>query len=385
MNSNVDMPVIMQILPELETGGVERGTIEVATALTKMSWPNIVVSSGGAMVRELDRIGVEHITLPVKTKKPWVINKNAQKLVEIIKEKKVGIVHARSRAPAWSAFKAAQEAGVHFITTFHGTYGLGPWGIKKRYNAVMTKGEKVIAISSFIAEHIKKNYNISEDLIRIVHRGVDTDKFDISRVSAERMIRLAKRWRLPEDAPVIMLPGRLTRWKGQRVLIDAVSKLENKDFRCVLLGSDQGRRSYRRELERLVKSRGLEGVFHIVDNCDDMPAAYMLANIVVSASTDPEAFGRVAIEGQAMGKIVIASAHGGACETIEDGKTGFLVPPANPEALAEKIKEIFAMDSSKRKEISLSAINNAKEIFSTKKMCEGEIAVYQEILKSAQN
>lgn len=375
-------PLIMQILPELETGGIERGTIELAAALTEMNWPNIVVSSGGGMVRELERIGVEHINLPVKSKNPLVMYQNIAKLEALIKEKKVGIVHARSRAPAFSAFKAAQRTKTHFVTTFHGTYGLGWLGLKKPYNAIMTKGEKIIAISSFIADHIHHHYHIPLEQIRIVHRGVDTQRFDASKVSGERIIRLAKIWRLPEDLPIIMLPGRLTRWKGQKVLISAIAKINRRDFRCILLGSAQGRQAYYRELEKMIRKHNLLGIVHIINNCDDMPAAYMLTDIIVSASTDPEAFGRVIIEGQAMGKIVIATAHGGACETIADGQTGFLVPPAEVDALAQKINEVLEISSLERKKMTGDAVISARTMFSTSKMCAGEIAVYQEILNN---
>ena len=378
-------PLVMQILPELETGGVERGTIELAAALTEMKWANIVVSSGGGMVRELERMGVEHIKLPVKTKNPLTVYKNIARLEAIIKEKKVGLIHARSRIPAFSAYYACKRAGIPFVTTFHGTYGLGSFGIKKPYNAIMTKGLRVIAISSFIAEHIAKNYNISLDKIRTVHRGVDTNKFDASKVSGERIIRLAKIWRIPEDLPIITLPGRLTRWKGQTILIDAISKLNRSDFHCVLLGSDQGRKSYRKELEKMIKNKCLSGVVHIVDNCDDMPAAYMLSDIVISASTDPEAFGRVAIESQSNGKFVIETSQRGSFENIKDGETVFLVPPADADALAQKIDAVLNMTLEDKQKIAAKAIASAKEEFATSRMCAGEIAVYNEIIKELQN
>lgn len=373
-------PVVLQVLPALQTGGVERGTIEVACALAEAGWTPLVASSGGAMVRELERAGVKHFTLPLASKNPLTMRRNVKRLERLIREHGVDIVHARSRAPAWSAYAAAGRAGCHFVTTYHGTYNGGWMGLKQIYNGVMAKGERVIAISNFIADHIHGLYGLGPDKVRVIHRGVDLDKFDQRRVSPERIIQLAQKWRLPDGLPVVMLPGRLTRWKGQAVMIEALALLGRKDLRCLLVGSDQGRTDYREELERLIERRGLIDVVHMVDECNDMPAAYMLTDVVVSASTDPEAFGRVIAEGQAMGRPVIATDHGGARETVLNGETGWLVPPGDAESLAAAIQSVLSLDGEQRAMLAEIAENHIRDHFSREVMCARTLEVYAEVL-----
>ncbi len=374
-------PVILQILPRLEQGGVERGTIEVASAIRDAGWTPIVVSGGGRLVHELERIGAEHITLPVYSKNYFTMRKNAKLLAQIIKDKRVDIIHARSRAPAWSAKWAAEMTGIPFMTTFHGAYNIGPIKLKKAYNRIMTEGTVIIAVSNFIKQHIIDNYGIDESKIRVIHRGVDIDRFDTAKVSPERMIALAKKWNLPEDRPVIMLPGRLTRWKGQLVLLDALAKMRHKDLRCLFVGSDQGRVSYRKEMDKKAKKLGLESVVQVVDHCSEMDVAYLLSDIVVSASTDPEAFGRVVPEAQAMGRIVVASNHGGATETVRDGETGFLFPSGDSTALAEILDKILDMPAAERDAMTKRAVDSVRSEFSKSKMCDKTLAVYREILQ----
>lgn len=382
MSSEQTKPVILQILPRLETGGVERGTLEIATALQQAGWTSVVVSGGGKLVRDLEKTGTEHITLPVYSKNWFIMRKNAKKLAEIIKEKKVDIVHARSRAPAWSAKWACQMTGVPLLTTFHGAYNLGPFNIKKKYNKVMTDGVLTIAVSDFIKRHILDNYaTVDPDKIRVVHRGADVERFDMAKVSQERIVALSQKWRLPEDLPVIMLPGRLTRWKGQLILLEALSKINRTDFRCLFVGSDQGRKRYHRELERKAKKLGLSSVVQFVDHCSEMDVAYMLSDIVVSASTDPEAFGRVVPEAQAMGRIVIGPNHGGATETIRDGETGFLFEPGNADDLAEKLDAVLSMAPEDKKRMAEKAVESVRSEFSTARMCAKTLDVYREILE----
>ncbi len=373
-------PVVLQVLPALVTGGVERGTVDMAAALVEAGWTALVASAGGPMVRELERAGARHIQMPLQGRSPLGIRRNVSYLEQVIRHFDVGIVHARSRAPAWSAQAAARRAGCHFVTTFHGTYNLGPFGLKKRYNAIMASGERVIAISHFIAEHIGQHYQVPAERIRVIHRGVDLDKFDPARVSPERLIQLARQWRIPDGAPVIMLPGRLTRWKGQGVLIEALALLGRHDVRCLLVGADQGRTAYRAELEQLIRRRGLGDVVHVVDHCNDMPAAYKLTDIAVSASTDPEAFGRIVVEAMAMGRPVIASAHGGGAETIIDGETGWLVPPGDPRALAHMLDTILNLDAAQRQRVADTATGYARTYFGKDVMCAQTLAVYQELL-----
>jgi glycosyltransferase involved in cell wall biosynthesis len=253
-------------------------------------------------------------------------------------------------------------------------------GLKAAYNAVMTRGERVIAISHFIADHMQATYLTEPSKIRVVHRGIDFSRFDPARVSQERIIQLAQRWRLPDGYPVILLPGRLTRWKGQAVLIQALAALARRDVRCLLVGSDQGREAYTDELKTLISRRGLTDVVHIVGDCSDMPAAYMLTDVVVSASTDPEAFGRVIVEGQALGRPVIATDNGAGRENVVDGQTGLLVPPGDPEALAAAIDRILAMTTDERERLAEQAMAFVRGNFSRERMCARTLAVYAEVL-----
>jgi glycosyltransferase involved in cell wall biosynthesis len=372
-------PTVLQVLPALVQGGVERTTVEIASAVCEAGGRCIVVSAGGPMEHEVFRARAEHITLPVNSKNPLIMYANVFRLIKIIRDNNIDIVHARSRAPAWSAWMAAKRCGVPFVTTFHGVYSLG-WGLKRHYNSVMTRGKKVIANSTFIAGHIRKNYGIPLERLRIIHRGVDLDRFDADKVHAQRVVALANDWRLEDGLPVIMLPGRLTRWKGQSFFIEAIAALGRKDIRCLLVGSDQGRSNYRREVENLIAVNGLNEVVRIIENCTDMPAAYMLTDVVVSASMDPEAFGRIIPEAQALGRPVIATNHGGALETVIQGETGWLVPPGDILALTSTIEGALALDGDARKVLARKAVANVREKFSKDAMCAKTLSVYDEIL-----
>ena len=370
----------MQVLPDLETGGVERGTVEIAAAIVAEGGQAIVVSAGGALEQQLERIGAQHITLPVHRKGPLSILNNARRLVSLIKQYDVDIIHARSRAPAWAARRAARKTGCAFITTFHGTYNIppGPFGrIKKAYNAVMTSGARIIAISNFIARHITENYDTDPAKISVVHRGVDLSSHDPASLPAARVIALADTWRLPDGLPVIMLPGRLTRWKGQTLFLEALSKMQRDDFVAVIVGSDQGRESYVKELHDLVRKHGLEAVVRFTGHCSDMPAAFMLADVVVSASTDPEAFGRVLVEAQAMGRPVIAPDHGAAPEIVSDGETGWLFKAREADALAGALNKALDMEPGVRQRMAQAAQENATRKFSHQHMCDQTLEIYR--------
>jgi len=375
-------PTVLQVLPALVQGGVERTAVDISGAVAQAGGRAIVVSAGGPMVHEITRVHGEHITLPVDSKNPFVMYANVARLATIIEENNVDIVHARSRAPAWSAWAAARRAGVHLVTTFHGTYTLGG-NLKRRYNAIMIRGQRVIANSSFIAGHIRKNYGIQAARLRIIHRGVDLERFDAQKVLAQRVVALADDWRLADGLPVVMLPGRLTRWKGQTIFIKAIAALVamgRKDIRALLVGSDQGRRDYRSELDQLISDNGLNEIVRIVENCNDMPAAYMLTDVVVSASTDPEAFGRVVPEAQALGRPVIATDHGGARETVLEGETGWLVPPGDVEALATAIDCVLNLDEGERTALAQRAVGNVRKHFSKAAMCAKTLEVYDEVM-----
>ena len=374
------MATVLQVLPAFGAGGgVERGAVEIAGAVVEAGGRALVASSGGPLAYDLKRVGAEHHTLPLHSKNPFVIHANARRLARLITDEGVDIVHARSRAPAWSAYFAAKRTGRHFITTFHGTYSSPNW-LKHRYNRVMTRGERVIAISGFIAGHIRQIYGVPVSRIRVIHRGVDLERFDTQKISAERVVALANQWRLADGAPVVMLPGRLTRWKGHTVFIQAIAKLKRRDICCLVVGSDQGRTRYRRQLEALVHKHDLGQIVRILDHCDDMPAAYMLTDVVVSASTDPEAFGRVVIEAQALGRPVVATDHGGARETVIEGETGWLAPPGDVDALSAAIDRVLDLKEPARKRLAEKAIANIRENFSKHTMCAKTLEVYNEVL-----
>jgi glycosyltransferase involved in cell wall biosynthesis len=370
---------VLQILPSLNGGGVERGTIEIAAALKSVGWIPIVVSSGGIMERELTRMGVRHIKLPVASKNPLVMRANVRRLREVIREYNVDIVHARSRAPAWSAMLAAKKENCHFVTTFHAAYTLGGF-FKNYYNAVMTRGEKVIAISDFIANHIRDNYEIDAAKIITIPRGVDCRKFNPAAISAERIIKMAAEWQIPDGVPVIMLPGRLTRLKGHTAFIEALAKLEDSNFLALMIGSTEGRETYCEELRTLIRSKGMEGKVQIKGHCDDMAVALMLSDVVVSATTVPEGFGRVAVEAQAMGRPVVATAHGGSMETILDGETGWLIPVDDADAIASALAAALKMTSEQREAVAALARQHVMEKFDIKTMCASTLKVYTDLI-----
>lgn len=371
-------PSVLQVLPALVTGGVERSAVDVAVALAQAGLGSVVASAGGPMTREIERAGVPHIAMPLDSKNPLVMRRNATLLADVIEGHGIDIVHARSRAPAWSARAAARRTGRAFVTTFHGVYS-GYRGPKRWYNAVMTRADRVIANSAYIADHIAQHYRPDGARVRIVPRGIDVDRFSAAAVSPERVIQLARQWRLPDDQLIVMLPGRLTRWKGQAVLIEALARLDRRNLRCLLVGSDQGRDAYRRELVDTVHRWGLDSVVQITGHCDDMPAAYMLADVVVSASTDPEAFGRVAVEAQAMGRPVIATDHGGARETVLPGSTGWLVPPGDPAALAEALENALSLDAAARAAMAERAVGHVGANFTKAGMCARTLSIYDEL------
>jgi glycosyltransferase involved in cell wall biosynthesis len=304
---------------------------------------------------------------------------NIARIRKIITRYNVDIVHVRSRAPAWSAYYACKGTHAKFMTTCHAPYNISG-NIKRYYNSVMMKGERVIAISRHVANYIQKNYPLDPERMRLVHRGISIDRFHPTMVTAERMISVSEEWRIPDGASVIMLPGRITRWKGHHVLLQALAILNRKDVFCILVGSDQGRKEYRAELEQTIKEKNLSGQVRIVDHCKDMPAAYMLSTVVVSASTDPEGFGRIPIEAQAMGRPVIGTNHGGAQETIIHGETGWLVPHSDPKALALALKESLDLDADQRGALAVRSMQHVADHFTVQKMCASTLDIYSELM-----
>jgi len=369
---------VLQVLPRLVTGGVERGTVEITQALTNAGWKAVVASAGGPMVREIERAGGVHVTLPLASKNPLVIHANIGRLAQVIRDHNIDIVHARSRAPAWSARAAAKRTGVHFVTTFHNAYGAEN-AVKRLYNSVMARGELVIAISGFVADHITAVYGVPRERIRVIHRGVDIKRFDPEKVRAERIIKLMEEWRLPDGMPVVMLPGRLSRWKGHLVLIEAMVHLNRPAVQCLLVGA--GSAGYRKAISDAISRSRAPGNFRILDNCNDMAAAYKLADVVISPATEPEGFGRVIVEAQAMGRPVIATGHGGAIETVIDKETGWLVPPGDAEALAKAIARALDLSPEERRAMAARAIEHIRKDFTSDTMAAHTIAVYEELLR----
>ena len=370
-------PAVLQVVPSLVSGGVERGTVDLAGALVAAGWTAYVASAGGPMEKELAQAGAQHITLPLASKNPLVIRRNGKALAEIIRRCGIDIVHARSRAPAWSAWSAARAADRRFVTTFHNAYDTD-LPLKHRYNSVMARGDRVIAISQFVGEHVAEIYGVEADRLRTIPRGVDLARFDPRRVWGQQVAELALRWRVPDGFAVAMLPGRLTRWKGGLDFIEAIGRLARKDVCGVLVGTEQ-HRGFRAELEAAIERFRLADRFRIIEDCRDMPTAYMLADVVVSASTDPEGFGRVIVEAQAMGRPVVATDHGGARETIQPG-TGWLSPPRDPAALALAIDEALALDQEARAAFARRARAQVAAGYTREIMCARTIEVYEELL-----
>lgn len=374
------MITVAQIIPGLGAGGAEQASLDVAAGLKAAGYRAIVISNGGSRVAELERSGGEHIAHPVHSKNPVKILVHAFWLAELIRTQKIDIVHARSRAPAWSAYLASKLAPCHFVTTFHAAYQFSN-PVKKFYNGVMTKGERVIAISGFLAAHIRQVYGVSPDKIRTIPRGIDFDKFAPEKVTPGRRQALLRAWQIEEGRPVILLPSRLSPIKGQRVLIEAMKLLPPQlgTATAVMLGDDQGRSDYRRELQRLIKTHGLESRVKLVAHCDDMPAAYSLAALAVAPSLVPEGFGRVPVEAMAMGVPVIASELGGYIETIGGREAGSLVPPNDPRKLAEAIQEAFAQNAGQRVARAGAAIAYARAHYNKHKMVADTLGVYAEL------
>jgi glycosyltransferase involved in cell wall biosynthesis len=375
-----DRPLtVLQVLPALDTGGVERGTVEMVQAIVRAGGSALVASSGGRLVAAVERAGGTHIKLKLASKNPARIWSNAARLAFLIRAAEVDIVHARSRAPAWSAWLACRRTAARFVTTWHGVYSENAPG-KRRFNAVMARGERVIAISHFIAHRVLSRYNIDPARLRIIPRGVDPALFDPAAVSGHRVARLSAEWRLPDGATTIILPARLTRWKGHIVMVEALARLERKDVCLVMVGAEQGRKKFRKELLARAEQLGVTDRIRIVGHCDDMPAALMLADIVVNPSIEPEPFGRTVIEAQAMGRPVIVSDQGGTAETVDHGVTGWRVPPADPAALANAVSHLLAMPDAERAALGERARLSVMTNYTTEAMQNATMDVYRELL-----
>ncbi|WP_297736410.1 glycosyltransferase family 4 protein [uncultured Maricaulis sp.] len=376
--------IILQVIPELEAGGAERTTLEVAEAVVEAGGRALVVSEGGRLEPELAAVGGELIRLPVASKNPLTLWSNMRALIEIIRRERVQIVHARSRAPAWSAKWACDRTEAHFVTTYHGTYNARS-GLKRRYNSVMAAGERVIANSSFIADHVRREHGVPEDRLVVIPRGVDLDRFDMAAVPASRVEALFRAWRLDvAEAPRLLLPGRLTGWKGQREAIRALAALPAMESapHLLLVGDAQGREAYAAELDELARALDVADRVHRVGHCSDMPAAFALSDLVLTPSVEPEAFGRTAAEAGAMGRLVIAADHGGAREVVRDGETGWRVRPGDVDALSAAIATALSLGAEQRADMVMAARDYITTHFSARALQASTLRVYHEVLNS---
>ena len=374
---------ILQVVPALDAGGVERTTIEMAEALSQIGWRPLVASAGGRMEPALKEAGGMLLRLPLDTKSPHEIITNAFRLASIVRRRRVRLIHARSRAPAWSALLAARMTRVPFVTTYHGIYNASNL-FKRFYNSVMIRGQAVIANSEWTARHIAREYHRKSGRIVVIPRGVDMLEFDPQKVSQERIAEIRAQWKVSIDEIIVLLPGRLTRWKGQLVLVDALAKLARDKalgtIHAVMIGDAQGRNDYTRDLRSAIAANGLGDHVTVAHHVTDMPAAYLAADVVVSASTDPEAFGRVTAEASAMGRPVIATNHGGSRETVLPNETGILTRPGDAVALAEALKTMVAAGPYWRKQMGERGHAYIASRFTTERMCAETIALYRELI-----
>ena len=377
---------VLQVIPKLGYGGAETGCYDIAHYLHENNCKSFIVTSGGELIKFVDKKKVKLIKLPVHSKNPLTILFNSIALIFIIFFYNISIVHARSRAPAWSCFLATKITGRKFVTTFHGTYNFNS-KIKKTYNSVMVKSNLIIAGSNFIFSHIKNNYsdylNIKNKLL-VIFRGINIDYFDPTTKTETEEKKLLKSWDIEENKKIILLPGRLTSWKGQELFIEAVNlvniQLGYEAFYAVILGSDQGRDLYKKKLIRLSEQYRMTKQVKFIDNCKDMALAYKVSSIVVSSSIEPEAFGRVAVEAQSMEKIIIASNIGGSNETVIDEKTGYLFESGNPKSLSEKILKVLNLDDTTLKTVGIEGRKNIVKKFNVEKMCFSTYSEYKKLI-----
>ena len=377
---------VLQVIPKLGYGGAETGCYDLAHYLPENNCSSYIVTSGGELLKFIDKKKVKVIKLPVHSKNPFLMLFNSIALIFIILLNNISIVHARSRAPAWSCLFATKITRRKFVTTFHGTYNFKN-SIKKFYNSVMVRSDLIIAGSNFIFSHINQNYPKYLDLKKkflVIFRGINVDYFDSSTTLDSEENRLISDWEVDKNKKTILMPGRLTAWKGQETFIEALN-LVNKElgyesFNAVILGSDQGRDIYTKKIKRLAEQYRLTSQLKFIEHCKNMPLAYKISDIVVSASVEPEAFGRVAVEAQSMEKPIIASDIGGSNETIIDNVTGFLFQSGNAEALSKKIVEVLQLDESRLKSIGIEGRKNIIKKFNVEKMCFSTYSEYKKLL-----
>ncbi len=381
---------VLQIVPELHSGGAERATIDIAEALAAIGARALVAAEGGRLISELQAKGGIAIRFPAATKNPLAMAANVSRLANLIRGERVDLVHARSRAPAWVALAATRRAGVPLVTTFHGIYS-GRSPIKLNYNSIMARGQAIVANSAFTAEHIAKTYPQARERIAVIYRGVDFRRFSPGAVDPARVRRLREAWNIPAHEQIVLMPARMSERKGHRVLIEAAALLKaRRDNVAIVFAGDSGKSSgYTRDLDKMIGKAGLVGMIHRVGHCDDMPAAYLAASVVTVPSSEPESFGRVAVEAQAMGTPVVVSDIGGLRETslvpphvALVRRTGWQVPPNNPAALADALLEALSLGAAARDALGARARAFVQANFSLNRMCEETLALYERLLEA---
>ena len=377
---------VLQVIPKLGYGGAETGCYDIAHYLPENNCKSFIVTSGGELTKFIDRKKVKLIRLPVHSKNPFLILLNSIILVFIILFYNISIVHARSRAPAWSCLIATKLTGRKFVTTFHGTYNFNG-KIKKFYNSVMVRSDLVIAGSNFIFSHIKEKYSNLIDVkkkLLVIFRGINVDYFDSSTLLEKDEKKLLNEWGILENKKIILLPGRLTSWKGQELFIEAINlvniELGYEAFYAVILGNDQGRDVYKKKLHALCEQYKISSQIKFIGSCKNMALAYKVSDIIVSASIEPEAFGRVAVEAQSMEKLIIASNIGGSNETVINEKTGLLFESGDPKSLSKKIMQALTMDESLLKTMGIEGRKNIVKKFNVEKMCFSTYSEYKRLI-----
>jgi glycosyltransferase involved in cell wall biosynthesis len=372
---------VLQVVPTLDTGGVEQTVLDVARCIITEGGKAVVASFGGRLEGELIAMGAKFYRMPVHSKNPYIQFKNYFALKALIKAEGIEIIHVRSRAPAIAALKAARACGIGSVTTYHGIYNAKS-GLKRWYNAQMTKADVTIANSEFTKAHILSNFSLDEAKVIAIPRGVDLNRFSPESLSLERIDTLAKAWGLEVGKGPIkfILAGRLTRWKGQTLILEALSLLNTKDIQVIFVGDDQGRHEFRAELEAKISHLGLKDQVKLVGHCSDMPAAYALCDFALAPSLEPEAFGRTAVEPQAMARPVLAADHGATSETVEDGVSGWRIPPNDAPSWAKAIKTASDTPLDIRQKMGQSGQAHVHAHFSLEVMCDKTLEVYRRLL-----
>jgi glycosyltransferase involved in cell wall biosynthesis len=377
---------VLQVVPDMNSGGVERGTAELATYLKERSHNPYIASNGGAMVEGIEKLGVKHICLPVHSKNPLRMILNIFSLYKVIKKYNIDVVHARSRAPAWSSYFAAKLAGVIYVTTFHAAYS-ATHPIKRFYNSIMLYGDAVIAISEFIAKHIVTRYHFPKSRITVIPRGVDLTTFSAKNIDEKTLQAMRSKYlphNLPDDIKVILLPARFTKLKGHLHLIKALSYIKKHKFYCIIVGKlSYNNYDYLLDLEKAIVDYKLENCVKLFTESEsDMLHLYSISDIVICASQEPEGFGRVVVEAQALGKLIIATNIGAPIEIIEDGVDGFLSPSHDSTTFAEVIEHCITLSKEACDQIAKNALTKVKKKYTVEKMCKSTLEVYKQLIKT---